>query len=264
MSNKRPDRTTMEGMIWNANHVLDKALDPKTPGIPRGMIKNCKGVILLSMAEAGFIFSGTVGSGVIIAHNEDNSWSPPSALSVGGIGWGLVAGKEVKDVIICVMERGNVDTLSAETQVKIGGQLSATLGPVGREAETSLNFNGTSEIRGTYAYTWSKGVFGGISMETAVLKVRPKENARFYGKESVSSKEILENTLAAPKDMGVEDLHYKLDLLSKGKALVLTPAQVERKSSMRNLADEAGVLAKSVQTDVMVVDADEEAKKEVA
>ncbi len=155
-------------------------------------------------------------------------------------------------------ERGNVDTLSAETQVKIGGQLSATLGPVGREAETSLNFNGTSEIRGTYAYTWSKGVFGGISMETAVLKVRPKENARFYGKESVSSKEILENTLAAPKDMGVKDLHYKLDLLSKGKALVLTPAQVERKSSMRNLADEAGVLAKSVQTDVMEVDADEE------
>ena len=29
MSNeKRPDRTTMEGMIWNANHVLDQALSP--------------------------------------------------------------------------------------------------------------------------------------------------------------------------------------------------------------------------------------------
>ncbi len=215
------------------------------------------------MAEAGFIFSGTVGSGVIIGHNaEDDSWSPPSAVSVGGIGWGLVAGKEVKDVIICVMERGKVENLSAETQVKIGGQLSATIGPVGREAEASLNFNGTSGIRGTYAYTWSKGVFGGISMETAVLKVRPKENARFYGKKSVTSKEILDNTVAAPKDMGVEDLHYKLDLLSKGKALRLTPAQVEKKASMRNLADEAGALAKAVQTDVMIVNADEEAKKE--
>jgi len=240
---------------------LDQALDPTTPGIPRGMIKNCQGVILLSMVEAGFVFSGSVGSGVIIAHNEDDSWSPPSAVSVGGIGWGLIAGGEVKDVIICVMERGIVDTLSAETQVKIGGQLSATLGPVGREAEASLNFNGTTEVRGTYAYTWSKGAFGGISLETAVLKVRQKENSRFYGREGVSSKEILENTLAAPKDKGVEDLHYKLDLLSKGKVLVLSPAEVERKSSLRMMADEAGAVAKAAQTDVMEVNADEEQRK---
>ena len=32
-SGKRPDRTTMEGMIWNANHVLDQALSPDTPGV---------------------------------------------------------------------------------------------------------------------------------------------------------------------------------------------------------------------------------------
>ena len=211
--------------------VLDRALDPKTAGIPRGMIKNCKGVILLSMVEAGFIFSGSVGSGVIIAQNVDDTWSPPSAVSVSGIGWGLVAGKEAKDVIICVMERGTDATLYGETQVKIGGQLSATLGPVGREVEKSFNFNGTTEVRGTYAYTWSKGVFGGISMEMAVLKVRPKENSRFYGIESVSSKEILTNMSEYPKNKGIEDLHYKLDLLRKGKAMVLKPAQVERKSS---------------------------------
>eukprot|EP00986_Skeletonema_menzelii_P000884 scaffold254_cov156-Skeletonema_menzelii.AAC.3 len=60
MSDKRPDRTTMEGMIWNANR--------------------------------------SVGSGVIIGHNpEDDSWTPPSAVSVGGIGFGLVAGSEVKE-----------------------------------------------------------------------------------------------------------------------------------------------------------------------
>jgi len=259
----RPKGTTMEGMIWNANHALDQALDPTTAGIPRGMIKNCQGIILLSMVEAGFIFSGSVGSGVILAHNEDDTWSPPSAVSVGGIGWGLVAGGEVKDVIICVMERGKVDTLSAETQIKIGGQLSATLGPTGREAEASLNFNGTTEVRGTYAYTFSKGIFGGISLESAVLKVRPNENARFYAKEGITSKDILhENTVTAPKDKGIEELHYKLDLLSKGKVLVPTPAQVERKSSMRVLADEAGASAKTTQSDVTEVNAREEAEKE--
>ena len=59
-SEERPDRTTMEGMIWNANHVLDIALDPNKPGIPHAIIKDCKGIILLSVVEAGFIFSGNV------------------------------------------------------------------------------------------------------------------------------------------------------------------------------------------------------------
>lgn len=47
----RPDRTTMEGMIWNANHVLDQALAPDTPGIPRGLVQNCKGIILISVVS---------------------------------------------------------------------------------------------------------------------------------------------------------------------------------------------------------------------
>ena len=104
MSNeKRPDRTTMEGMIWNANHVLDQALSPDTPGIPRGMIKNCKGIILLSVVEAGFIFSGNVGTGVIIANKYDGTWSPPSALGLGGIGWGFMVGAEVKVSVIIIL-----------------------------------------------------------------------------------------------------------------------------------------------------------------
>ena len=49
---------------------------------------------------------------------------------------------------------------------------------------------------------------------------------------------------------------------SKGKVLVPTPAQVERKSSMRVLADEAGAAAKTTQPDVTEVNAHEEAEKD--
>ena len=93
------------------------------PGIPRGTIKNCKGIILLSVVEAGFIFSGNVGTGVVIAHKYDGTWSPPSAIGLGGIGWGFMVGAEVKDIVICVMEDTVLDTLSGEHKVKIGGQV---------------------------------------------------------------------------------------------------------------------------------------------
>ena len=90
------------------------------------MIKNCKGIILLSVVEAGFVFSGNVGAGVVIAHNyETNEWSPPSALGLGGVGFGFMVGAEVKDIVMCVMDDTTLDTLSGEHQVKIGGQVRA-------------------------------------------------------------------------------------------------------------------------------------------
>ncbi|KAL7524502.1 hypothetical protein ACHAWF_000978 [Thalassiosira exigua] len=261
MSSKRPDRTTLEGMIWNANHALDQALNPDTPGIPRGMIENCKGIILLSVVEAGFIFSGNVGTGVVIAHKYDGTWSPPSAIGLGGIGFGFIAGADVKDVVMCVMDNTTLDTLSVDHQVKIGTQVSATLGPVGREAESALNFTEQGVGR-TYSYSFSKGVFGGIALEGALMNVRSKENKRFYGKD-VTAKEILwEDTVECPKGKGIEELHQKLELLREGKVAVPTRSALEKKESMRIDAEQAGVAAKTSQTDVVEVDAKEEAKRE--
>ena len=78
------NRTTMAGMIWNANHVLTTALDPKTNGVPHKLFKQeLKGILLISTIEAGFIFSGNVGSGILMARRE-GSWSPPCAVGLAG------------------------------------------------------------------------------------------------------------------------------------------------------------------------------------
>ncbi|KAL9190961.1 hypothetical protein ACHAXT_000667 [Thalassiosira profunda] len=263
MGNDRPDRTTMEGMIWNANHVLDQALSPDTPGIPRGMIKNCKGLVLLSVVEAGFIFSGNVGAGVVVAHKPDGAWSPPSAISLGGVGFGFLVGAEVKDILMCVMDDTTLDTLSGEHQVKIGGQISATIGPVGREAEAAFNLS-EQGVGGTYSYTFSKGIFGGISLESAILYVRRQENCRFYGKEATAKEILWEDGVDCPQSKGIEELHHKLDLLRQGKVLVPIPADLKKKESMRAEAEKAGAAAKATQEDVVEIDAKAEAAKETA
>lgn len=262
-SDKRPDRTTMEGMIWNANHVLEHALSPDTAGIPRDLIKNCKGIILLSVVEAGFIFSGNVGTGVAIALKDDGTWSPPSAIGLGGIGWGFMVGAEVKDIVMCVMDKKTMNGMSGEHHLKFGGQISATLGPVGREAEASVNISEKGG-GGTYSYSFSKGVFGGFSLEMASLNVRSKENARFYGKSAKAAEIMWENAVECPKGKGIDELYSKLDLLREGKTLVPTAQDLEKKDSMRVEAEKAGIEAKEAQTDVVEVKAKEEAAKEHA
>jgi lipid-binding SYLF domain-containing protein len=86
MSERRPDRTTMQGMIWNANHVLDQALDPDTNGVPKSLFEKAKGLILISVIEAGFIFTGNVGTGLLLAKKKGSTWSAPSAVGMTGIG----------------------------------------------------------------------------------------------------------------------------------------------------------------------------------
>ena len=57
-------------------------------------------------------------------------------------------------------------------------------------------------------------------------------------------------------------LHHKLDLLAEGMVMVPTPKDLEKKDSMRFDAEQAGLAAKALQTDVVKVDAKEEAAKE--
>ena len=89
MPENPPSRTTMPGMIWRADKVLDRALDPKTKGIRKDLFEKCKGIVLLSSIEAGFTFTGKLGTGILMAKKLDGSWSVPSAIGLTAIGKSL-------------------------------------------------------------------------------------------------------------------------------------------------------------------------------
>jgi SH3 domain-containing YSC84-like protein 1 len=84
-------------VIWNANQVLSWVLDPKTGGVnPELFGPSLLGIAIINVVEAGFVFSGNVGTGIIIARDGDgsNKWSPPSAIGLTGVGFGIMMGYE--------------------------------------------------------------------------------------------------------------------------------------------------------------------------
>lgn len=260
---KLSGRTTMEGMIWNANHTLDTLLTKTgTRGVPRELIHDCKGLVLLSVVEAGLVFSGSVGTGVILTQNDKGEWSAPSALSLTGVGFGVLVGAETKDILIILADEQAVNTMAGERQIKLGGELGITTGPVGEQIG---GFKNVSRHSGNHAlsYSFSKGLFVGIDLKGAVLGAKSKVNKKFYGKE-VKPKEILcDRVVATPENSGIPDLHKKLDLLKQGKTSELTEGEVEKKEQLRSAAEKAEEDAKEELGDEIVyVDAKEEAKKE--
>ena len=104
----RPPRVSMEGMIWSANHVLEAALDPKNHGVPAELFDKCVGVVLLSVVQAGLVFTGHYGTGVLMAKRKaddgSDEWSAPVAAGAMGYGGGAFIGAEVDYVLSFILD----------------------------------------------------------------------------------------------------------------------------------------------------------------
>lgn len=56
--------------------------------IPNAILREAKGLAIITVVKVGTIFTYRLGTGLVVARREDGSWSPPSAISTFGVGWG--------------------------------------------------------------------------------------------------------------------------------------------------------------------------------
>jgi lipid-binding SYLF domain-containing protein len=144
--------------------------------IPRDVLRQAKGLAIMSVVKAGFIFSAKGGQGVVVARTPQG-WSGPSFIATGGGGWGLQAGAQVTDFVIVLNTDAAVKAFSRGGNVTIGVDLSAAAGPVGRTAAGAV-----MPTAAVYTYSRSKGLFVGVSLEGAVIGTQRQSNFNYYEK----------------------------------------------------------------------------------
>jgi SH3 domain-containing YSC84-like protein 1 len=171
-------------IVSEFRHMPEKA-------IPRDIMRHARGVAIISVVKAGFIFSGKAGDGVVVARTR-HGWSGPSFIGTGGAGWGLQIGAEVTDFVIVLNNEAALRAFSRGGNVTLGVDVSAAAGPVGRTAEGDV-----APRAAVYTYSRSKGLFAGVSLEGAVLGTRKEANARYY-RRPVSAYDILHGRVVAP------------------------------------------------------------------
>ncbi|KAI3697770.1 hypothetical protein L6452_30867 [Arctium lappa] len=184
--------------------------------IPDVILRHAKGFAILTIVKVGMMVTYNIGTGLVIARREDGSWSPPSAISTIGVGWGAQGGGEFADLIIVLRSEEAVKTFSSDVHVSFGAGLSAAIGIVGRTAEADVRA-GTGGYAACYTYSCTKGAFIGCSLEGSVVTTRSHENSRFYGKQSISAPEILLGSLPKPPAAAtlyraLADIHQKFEV----------------------------------------------------
>jgi hypothetical protein len=95
--------------------------------IPSDILSKAQGLAIFTVVKAGFLFSGRAGSGIVVARLEDGSWSAPSAIGTGGMGFGGQIGAEITDFVVVLNNKMAVRSFATGGNVTLGGNLSGTL-----------------------------------------------------------------------------------------------------------------------------------------
>jgi SH3 domain-containing YSC84-like protein 1 len=159
--------------------------------IPPRIMNNARGLAIIRVLKVGFGVSGKGGEGLVIARTA-HGWSGPSFVGLGGAGWGLQIGAEVSDFIFVLNNDAAVRAFSRDGNVKIGADVSAAAGPVGRDLQADV-----TPTAAVYTYSRSKGLFAGISLEGAAIGTQKTANARYYG-QAVNARSILSGRVSPP------------------------------------------------------------------
>jgi lipid-binding SYLF domain-containing protein len=160
-------------------------------GLPPRILRRARGLAIISVVKAGFIFSGKAGEGIVVARTR-HGWSGPSFIGTGGAGWGPQIGAQVTDFVIVLNNDRAVAAFSKGGNITLGADASIAAGPVGRAAEADV-----TPRAAIYTYSRTKGLFIGASLEGAVIGTRKGANEHYYGRP-VTASDILSGRVNAP------------------------------------------------------------------
>jgi lipid-binding SYLF domain-containing protein len=137
-------QTKLEHNVDQAVTILERFREIPEQAIPEAVISDAKGLAILTVLKAGFLFSGQGGLGLVVArrktgwlrgeHGRGAGWSGPSAIGTGGAGFGFQVGAQVTEYVMVLNTDEAVKAFSRGGNVTLGGDVSVAAGPVGRTA----------------------------------------------------------------------------------------------------------------------------------
>lgn len=171
-------------------HITATAPDK---AIPKQVLAGAKCVAVIpKLVKGAFVVGGEHGTGVATCRASGN-WSAPAPFSLSGISWGPQIGGKSSDLVMFIMNEQGMNDLMAG-HIKVGADVSAAGGPVGRDAAASAGWKA-----GILTYSSSKGAFIGASLNGAELHADNRAIESWYGK-SLAFKDILQGNAPMPNE----------------------------------------------------------------
>jgi len=195
LGSDQPKENKAVERVQSAADVLDEIQAAPDKGIPEDVLSSAECVAVVpSMLKAGFVFGGRYGRGVASCRTP-KGWSAPTFFRIEGGSFGLQIGGEAVDLVMLVMNKDGMKKMMS-SKFKLGADASVAAGPVGRHAAADTDWKLSAQV---LSYSRSRGVFGGLELNGAVVTQDKNATRDFYG-HIVLSKTSLQGQIEAPKE----------------------------------------------------------------
>jgi len=187
---------SLDRRIDAATEVLEQMSKMPEKGVPSSLLSSAYAVAVIpSVIKAGFILGGSYGKGILVVRQSDGRWSNPAFISLGAGSFGWQVGAQSSDIVLVFKNRKGVDNI-ANGKLTLGGDANVAAGPVGRHTSAATDGKLKAEI---YSYARNRGLFAGISLEGAWLRMDNKANFAFYeGDQNTADKILSDKHMPTP------------------------------------------------------------------
>jgi lipid-binding SYLF domain-containing protein len=188
------DMEKLDQRIEAAHQVLHELMDTPDKGIPESVAASATCVAVIPGFKKGaFIVGGQYGQGVVTCRTG-HGWSAPAFIQLTGASFGLQAGGQSTDLVLLTTTHDAFERL-LQDKVKLGGDIAASAGPVGRNAQASTTELANAAI---LTYSRSKGLFAGVDLTGDVVHQNTEDTETYYGGKDLSYKTILSGGVHPP------------------------------------------------------------------
>jgi SH3 domain-containing YSC84-like protein 1 len=182
--------------LQDAAQVMNDVLNMPDE-IPQNVLNKAKCIIVVpSVLKAAFIFGASYGRGAMVCRSGSDftgPWGAPTMMALEGGSFGFQIGGQATDFVFLVMNKRGVHSL-LHSKVKLGADISAAAGPIGRAAEADTDAYMRAEV---LTYSRSRGLFAGVSLEGSTLRPDGEGNDTLYG-QRIRAPEIVAGEVQTP------------------------------------------------------------------
>ena len=187
------DVAKLDARITAAHAVLHELMATPDKGIPLDIAAKAHCVLVVpSFKKGAFLVGAQYGQGVATCRTG-HGWSAPVFVQLAGASFGLQAGGQATDLVLVGVNDRSLDDLLKD-KIKLGGDIAASAGPVGRDSQASTTELANAEF---LTYSRSKGLFAGVDLTGDEVQQNAGDTREFYGSD-IPYKTILSGGTPTP------------------------------------------------------------------
>ena len=175
-------------LVDRATLAVQEMMSQTISDQPQVALSHARAVLICPRVfKAGFFFGGEGGDCVLLARAGNGTWSYPAFYGMGSGSFGLQIGIQDSAFIMMIMTQKGLNAI-LDSQFKLGADASLAIATVGGGAQASTTTALGADI---VAFSASRGLYGGITLEGSVMGQHTDWDQAYYGRPTDARQIVL-------------------------------------------------------------------------